>query len=136
MNNLSQTTPDELYRVKVANQCGVYANAALGAVWVQLTAVDFSNLGALTGGAVAACTAGQDFTELTIWNDSVNTVYFVLRANAVGEVPATSAFPVPAGGVVIKECSLINAGAGVTTVSIIASGAGSSMRLAANFATR
>jgi hypothetical protein len=105
-------------------------------VWVQLTAADFSNLGALTGGAVTACTAGQDFTELTIWNDSVNVVYFVLRSNAVGEVPATSAFPVPAGGVVVKECSLINSGAGVTTVSIIASGAGSAMRLAANFATR
>ncbi len=138
-NNLSQTTPDELYRARTASQIGVYSNAALGAAWVQLTAASFTNLGALTpAGAVKACTAGLDFVEVTVWNESANTIYFVLRPNAVGEVASTSAHPVPAGsgGVVIKECSLINDGSGVMTISISASGAGSAVRVCANFAER
>jgi hypothetical protein len=125
-------------------QCGIYTNAALGAAWVDLTAPDFTNMGDAGAAGPEPCgPANLDFTDLTIWNDSVNIVYFVLRVHFVGpapgfvpEDPTLTAFPVPAGGVVTISTSLVNSGATVDTIAIIASGAGSAVRIFARFADR
>lgn len=134
------------YRGQSAYQTGLYTNAALGPNWVSLTSVDFVSMGEadpVTG--PQACEANLDFAEVSIWNDSAVTVYFILRPPFIApgplpEDPAFTGFPVTPGGVVTKEISLIDGGGGgggaVYTISIIAGAAASAVRVNANFAQR
>jgi hypothetical protein len=144
-----QTLADALnvsgYLAADGHQCGIYTNAALGAAWVDLAAPDFLNLADADPllGPQPCGPANLDFTELVVWNDSVNIVYFVLRVHYVSPPPASvpedptlTAFPVPAGGVVTISSSLVNSGASVDTIALIASGAGSAVRVFARFADR
>lgn len=129
------------YSAQTSHQVGVYVNAALGAAWVDLTSVDFLSMGAAGALGPVACDANVDFVEITVWNDSANVVYFIFRPHfvAVGpipEVPTITAFPVPAGGVATRMCSLVDSGDAVFTISLIASGAGSAVRVLADFAAR
>lgn len=149
--NLAQTTVEELlavlgaggYLAQTAHQCGIYVNAALGAAWVDLASPDFDSMGAAGVGGPVACDANLDFTEVSIRNYSANTVFLVFRPHYVGpapgfvpEDPALTAWPIAPGETLTKACSLVDAGAVVGTISIIASGAGSSVWVGANFASR
>jgi len=126
-------------------QVGVYTNAALGAAWVDLAPPDFTSMGDADPllGPQPCGPANLDFTELTVWNDSVNVVYFILRVHYVSpppglvpEDPTLTAFPVPAGGTVSIATSLVNSGAPVGSVAIIASAPASAVRVFARFADR
>lgn len=124
-------------------QTGIYTNAVLGTTWEDLVSTDFSNLGTASGSGPVACAAGLDFAEIAIWNSSSNTVYFILRTHYVGPGPAFTpedptlyAFPVLPGGVVVKEVSMVDSGLAVHAISVIASAAGSSVRINANFQNR
>ncbi len=110
-----------------AYEAGVYANAALGAAWVDLTSPGFNSLGVLGG----ACDANLSFTSLLFFNDSLNECYLLLRPNLADLV--TVAIPLPPGSVTPVPCSRVDKGAQVGTISIRAAGAGSAVRIVAYF---
>jgi hypothetical protein len=50
------------YKAPAAHQTGIYVNAALAAVWVDLTSVDFLSMGAAGALGPVPCDANVDFT--------------------------------------------------------------------------